>query len=35
VFATALISYAHRGGCYRDEHKDETIVIDYFFYIDA
>jgi hypothetical protein len=23
-----------RGGCYRDNHKEETIVIDYFLYTD-
>jgi hypothetical protein len=24
-----------RGGCYRDDHKEETIVIDYFLYTDV
>jgi hypothetical protein len=28
--AAALIGYDDRGDCCRDDHKEETIVIDYF-----
>jgi hypothetical protein len=31
----ALIGYDDRGGCCYNDHKEETIVIDYFLYSDA
>jgi hypothetical protein len=30
-----LIGYNDHGGCCHDDHKEETIVIDYFIYTDA
>jgi hypothetical protein len=35
AFAVALIGYDDRGCCCRDDHKEKTIVIDYFLYTDA
>jgi hypothetical protein len=32
VVAVVLISYNEHGGCYRDNHEEETIVIEYFLY---
>jgi hypothetical protein len=34
VVAT-LIGYDERGGCYQDDHVEETIVNDYFLYTDV
>jgi hypothetical protein len=30
-----LIGYNDHGGCYWDDHEEETIVIDYFLYSDV
>jgi hypothetical protein len=35
VGAAALIGYDDCGGSYWDDHEEETIVIDYFFYTDV
>jgi hypothetical protein len=32
MFAAVLIDNDDRGGCCHDDHKEETIVIDYFLY---